>query len=217
METTLPQPFLISAMVKFVEHCEDWETKNIGHGLIVAFALNYAFLPTFLSWYPQSVTRFVIKLRSCLLALIYHKTLNIASKEVNLGLVTILMNIDMEKVLLAVKNMHEFWTMTVNGGIAWYILYTHLGVAFVPPLITILIAISLSSSIGKMIKPRQTDWVAAMEKRVTSIAYTTSCMKGVRMLGLTETVLNMVTRLRKTKVAVHSYIRKLLVRVQCSQ
>lgn len=31
------------------------------------------------------------------------------------------------------------------------------------------------------------------------------------MLGLTETVLNMLTRLRKAKVAVHSYVRKLLV------
>lgn len=62
-----------------------------------------------------------------------------------------------------------------------------------------------------MIEPRQTDWVAAMEKRVTSITYTTSCMKGIRMLGLTETVLNMLTRLRETEVASHSYVRKLLV------
>lgn len=90
--------------------------------------------------------------------------------------------------------------------------YTLTSVAFVSPLITILIAINLSSSISKMIKPRQTDWVAATEKRVTSISsYTTSCMKGIRMLGLTETVLNMLTRLRETEVVFHSYVRKLLV------
>ena len=85
--------------------------------------------------------------------------------------------------------------------------YTLTSVAFVSPLITILIAINLSSSINKMIKPRQTDWVAATEKRVTSITYTTSCMKGIRMLGLTETVLNMLTRFRETEAAFHSYVR----------
>lgn len=37
------------------------------------------------------------------------------------------MNVDIEKVLLAVKNMHEFWAMTISGGIALHILYTHLG------------------------------------------------------------------------------------------
>ena len=121
------------------------------------------------------------------------------------------MNVDIEKVLLAVKNMHEFWAMTVSGGVALYLLYIHLGVAFVSPLITILIAISLSSWIGKVINPRQIDGVAATEKRVTSIAYTTGCMKGIRMLGLAETVLNMLPRLRETEVAADSYVRKLLV------
>lgn len=74
------------------------------------------------------------------------------------------MNVDVEIILLAVKNMLEFWAMIVSGGIALHILYTHLKVAFVSPLIIILIAISLPSWIGKLIKPRQTDWVAATEK-----------------------------------------------------
>ena len=42
--TTLPQPFLISAMVKFVEHDEDQEAKNTSYGLIAAFALDHALL-----------------------------------------------------------------------------------------------------------------------------------------------------------------------------
>lgn len=211
MATTLAQPFLITAMIGFVQS-EDYEaTENTGYGLIAAFALNYSFLAIFSSWYTQSVARFSTKLRGCLISSIYYKTLQIASKDVNLGSATVLMNVDVEKVLDAVRYLHEFWAMIISASIASYILYTHLGASFVAPFITILVATAVSSYIGKLMKPRLTDWVVATEKRVTTIAYATGCIKGIRMLGLTETVLSMLTKLRELEVAAHRYVRKLKI------
>lgn len=112
----------------------------------MAFALKYAFLTIFLSWYTQSVVLSNVKLRSRLIALIYHKTPNITSKEVYLGPVVVLMNIDVEKILSAVKNMHKFRAIIISGSIALYIPYAHLGVSFVAPLITILVAIAFIMS-----------------------------------------------------------------------
>ncbi|KAF2817519.1 P-loop containing nucleoside triphosphate hydrolase protein [Mytilinidion resinicola] len=208
--TTLSQPYLISAMIKFIQSGPP-ESKNDGYGLIAAFALNYAFLAVFTSWHTQSVARFAVKLRGCLISLIYERTLDLDSKEVNLGSATVLMNVDVEKVLAAVRFMHEFWAQTISCGVALYILYTRLGAPFVSPLVTILIATAISSWVGKRMKARSSDWVAATERRVTSIAYATGAIKGIRMLGLSDTVLKSLTALREAEVERHRSVRKLSV------
>lgn len=91
MATTLSQPYLISAMIKFTQARDDATNRNNGYGLIAAFALNYTLLAISSSWCAQSVARFATKLRSCLITLIYEKTLHIASKDVDLDSATVLM------------------------------------------------------------------------------------------------------------------------------
>ena len=91
MATTLSQPYLISAMIKFTQARDNAANRNNGYGIIAAFALNYTLLAISSSWCAQSVARFATKLRSCLISLIYEKTLHIASKDVDLGSATVLM------------------------------------------------------------------------------------------------------------------------------
>ncbi|KAF2472940.1 putative ATP-binding cassette transporter [Lindgomyces ingoldianus] len=208
--TSLSQPFLITAMINFVQS-KDEPSVNVGYGLIGAFGLNYSLLAISSSWYAQSVARFSTKLRSCLISSLYEQTLRITSKDVNLGSATVLMNVDVEKILNGVKNMHEVWAMVISTGVALYILYTHLGVALIAPFLTTLVATGICTWIGKYMKARQMDWVATTQARVTSISYSIGCIKGVRMLGLTETVLRMLTGLREAEVAAHNFVRKLLV------
>lgn len=62
-----------------------------------------------------------------------------------------------------------------------------------------------------MIKSRRTDRVAAMDKQVTLIAHVTDYVKGIRMLGPTETVLSILTHLHKVGLAAHSCVRRLLI------
>ncbi|ORY18549.1 P-loop containing nucleoside triphosphate hydrolase protein [Clohesyomyces aquaticus] len=210
MATSLSQPYLITAMIKFIQS-RDKLDANVGYGLIGAFALNYTLLAISSSWYAQSVARFATKLRSCLIASIYEKTLGITSKDVNLGSATVLMNVDVEKVLMGVKYAHEFWAVTVSTGIALYILYTHLGAAFVAPFLSILFATGVCTWIGKCMKARQMSWVAATQTRVTSIAYSVGCIKGIRMLGLTDTVLRTLTQLRQAEVGKRRFVLRLLI------
>lgn len=60
-------------------------------------------------------------------------------------------------------------------------------------------------------KARQRVYAAATEQRVTAISYIVGNMKGVRMLGLTETVFQMLTNLRRGEVDASVHFRKLLV------
>jgi ATP-binding cassette subfamily C (CFTR/MRP) protein 1 len=87
----------------------------------------------------------------------------------------------------------------------------NLGVAFIAPFLTVLITTGLCTWIGKYMRSRQMDWVAATETRVTSVSYVVGCIKGVRMLGLSDSVLRMLTNLRELEVEAHKHIRKLLV------
>ena len=91
MATTLSQPYLITAVIKFLQDRENPNTKNVGYGLVGAYALNYSLLAISSSWCAQNTARFSTKLRSCLISLIYEKTLRITSKDVGLGSATVLM------------------------------------------------------------------------------------------------------------------------------
>ncbi|KAF2004654.1 P-loop containing nucleoside triphosphate hydrolase protein [Amniculicola lignicola CBS 123094] len=209
--TTISQPYLITAMIHFIQDRNNPDTKNIGFGLIGAFALNYSILAISSSWSNQGMARFVTKFRGCLITSIYEQTLQVTSKDVNLGSATVLMNVDVEKVMIGFQRIHEIWATVVSVSIALFILYSHLGGAFLAPLIATLVATGLCMWIGKLFKPRQLQWVAATQKRVTSITYVVGCMKGVRMLGLSETVLQMLTKLREAEVTASTQLRKLLV------
>ncbi|KAF2713348.1 P-loop containing nucleoside triphosphate hydrolase protein [Pleomassaria siparia CBS 279.74] len=213
MIATLSQPYLITAMINFIQRHNNPDTKNVGYGLICAYALNYSLLAISSSWCAQNVARFSTKLRSCLISLIYEKTLHVTSKDVNLGAATVLMqvNVDVEKVLNGTRYMNELWAAVISTAVALYILYRHLGVSFVAPFLTTLVVTCICMQIGSRMRTRQMDWAVTTQARVTSISYVVGCIKGVRMLGLSETVHGMLTTLRELEVAAHTHVRKLTV------
>lgn len=173
---------------------------STGYGLLGAFALNYIFLAIFSSWYTQSVARFKVKLRGGLISLIYERSLHVHLKDINVGSATVLMNVDVERIIGFSQHIHEFWALIASTGIAVYILYLQLGAAFVAPLVVVVGATIVSSALGNRVKPHQLAWMAATQKRVTSIAYAAGNMKGIRMLGLNETVLATLTGLREREM-----------------
>ncbi|KAL1599876.1 hypothetical protein SLS60_007681 [Paraconiothyrium brasiliense] len=211
LATTLSQPYLITAMIAFVQDRKHPDSLNKGYGLIAAFALNYALLAIAFGWSAQSMARFLTKLRACLISTLYEQTLHTNSKDVDLGTATVLMNVDVDKVLQGCKQMNEIWAAFVVTGVALYIMYTHLGATFVAPFITILISAAVTTWLGVAMKARQRVYAAATERRITAIAYVVGNMKGVRMLGLSETVFQMLTKLRHAEVDANLFVRKLII------
>jgi ATP-binding cassette subfamily C (CFTR/MRP) protein 1 len=78
-------------MIRYVEDRGKSSSDNIGYGLTAAFALNYTVQAIASTWCAQNVARFSTKLRSCMISLIYEKTLHTVSKDVDLGAATVLM------------------------------------------------------------------------------------------------------------------------------
>ncbi|KAI9691968.1 MAG: hypothetical protein M1820_009646 [Bogoriella megaspora] len=209
--TTVAQPFLISSMLNFIQGPHDETTRDKGYGLVAAFGINYTLLAVATSWYAQSVARMTTKLRGCLIDAIFHQTLIIDANDVDSGAGTMLMNVDVEKVIDGSKYTHDFWSAMITCAVAMYLLYTELGSPFVAPLITIIAGSAVGTWIGRSIKPRQLAWVAATQKRVNAIANATSYTKTIRLLGLVETVQSRLSDLREHEINSQIYIRKAIV------
>lgn len=209
LATTISQPYLITAMIDFVQDHEDPKSSNKGYGLIAAFALNYTLLAVSFGWSAQSMARFLTKLRGCLIAALYETTLDTSSKDVDLGTATVLMNVDVEKLLQGCKQINEIWAAFIVTGVALYIMYTHLGVAFVAPFLTIIVSTAVSTWMGAAMRTRQGLYAATTERRITAIAYVVANMKGVRMLGLSDTVHQVLTQLRQAEVKAKVYIQNI--------
>jgi len=114
-------------MIKYVQERDIPGSENKGYGLIAAFALNYTMLAIASSWCAQSMTRFLTKLRACLISALFDQTLHMTSSDVDLSAATVLMNVDVDKLLNGAKQINEIWAALVSTAISLYILYTHLG------------------------------------------------------------------------------------------
>ncbi|KAF1972843.1 P-loop containing nucleoside triphosphate hydrolase protein [Bimuria novae-zelandiae CBS 107.79] len=211
LATTLSQPYLITETIAFIENRQTADSVNKGYGLIAAFALNYTILAIASGWSAQNMARFLTKLRGCLISTLYEKTLNNSSKDMDLGNATVLMNVDVDKLIQGCKMMNEIWATFIVTGVAMYIMYTHLGAAFFAPFLTILVCAAVSTVIGAAMKVRQRVYAAATERRITALSYIVGNMKGVRMLGLSETVHRLLTSLRHEEVDASTYFRRLIV------
>ncbi|KAF1809448.1 P-loop containing nucleoside triphosphate hydrolase protein [Eremomyces bilateralis CBS 781.70] len=207
---TISQTFLIPAITKYVQTPDSETTRNTGYGLLAAFSLDYMFLAIFSAWHLQALARFKAKIRGGLISLLYGKTLEISPKDVNMGSATILMNVDVEKVVEGLPRFHEFWSAAVQSGIASYILYHQLGIAFLGALVSIFSAAFICSILGSRIRPRQLNYVGMTEKRVKSVSDMVASVKGIRMLGLTSVFENRLTDLRETEVKKSNYSFHLL-------
>lgn len=74
-------------------------------------------------------------------------------------------------------------------------------------------AVSLLGSIVAMnfIMSRQAMWLEAIEKRISATSAMLSSMKGVKMCGLKDTLLNSLQQLRVDELRISKKFRKLII------
>lgn len=71
--------------------------------------------------------------RAGLVSMIYDKTMLLKAKDLKDAKAVTLMGTDMERILNAIKNMHETWASIIQAGIAIWLLERQVHVACVVP------------------------------------------------------------------------------------
>jgi ATP-binding cassette subfamily C (CFTR/MRP) protein 1 len=199
--TTLAQPFLITAAVRFISDKDGGENPTIGYILVLAFFFNYFGMAIMNTWYNQSLARCSTKIRGILIPFIYNRAIVHFCREEDAGAsVSVLMTVDVQKVALSVMVLHEIWAVFLGFIVASYMLYTQLGLAFIPPICVSILAILVCSFVAMPLKTRQLAMSNATEKRVHEISSVSASMKNIRMLSLPGAVFESLTMLRREEI-----------------
>ncbi|KAL3291015.1 P-loop containing nucleoside triphosphate hydrolase protein [Colletotrichum asianum] len=185
LTTMLIQPMLISTMLGHIQNPD--RGSDIGdYTILGVFALNSLCSAVFNAWYNHSITRFTVRLRSVMISALYDKVLRAKGQGSDNGSATVLMNVDLEKVLEGMKWLHEIWAIPIGVSVCSYILHRNLGAAFVLPLIIVGLATVIAWDIGDPMRSRNLEWVTKTEKRVTTMSKIAASAREIRLLGLTE-------------------------------
>lgn len=202
------QPFLLSRTVHFAS--DPSEPDSIGWGLTAAFGLVFTGLAVANGSYYHMIYRFVTSVRGILVSMIYAKTVDLSITALDESAAITLMASDTETICLAFTNIHETWAVPIELGIALWLLERQLGLAFLAPAGVAFFSTAIILWMSKYIGNSQKVWIQGIQTRVGVTASMIGSMKGVKMLGFTSIISNIIQELRITELKLSRLFRQLL-------
>lgn len=167
-------------------------------------------------------------MRGGLVTLIYSKMTELQLVNVSESAAMTLMGTDVQRIA---ETFHyviaDAVPAVIQLGIAAYLLYVQLGVAFIAPIIitiskacscnissTILmltchlVATALSVLLADQVAKRQKAWLESTQRRINFTSEILGSMKNVKMLGLTSQMSHNIQQLREDEIAVSKRYRR---------
>jgi ATP-binding cassette, subfamily C (CFTR/MRP), member 1 len=132
------QPLLIHRAVSLLDEPDSQEKSNVGRALIGATSLIYVGIAVTTGAFRHNVYRLITMVRSAIVGLIYRNTLSLDTKTANDSAALTLMSTDLESIASGIEVFDSLWAEPIEIGVAIYLLYDQIGVAFVAPIVTAL-------------------------------------------------------------------------------
>ncbi|PQE32692.1 ABC multidrug transporter protein [Rutstroemia sp. NJR-2017a WRK4] len=232
------QPLLINRFTTYLQEPITEKSRNQGYGLVGAYGLVYLGITVRNFTNPKSFElnaysgtavyyrltyRSLIMIRGVLVSAIYLKTTQIGAGELENSAAVTLMSADTERIMFALRQMHEVWGNLIEVGLATWLLYTQVGFASFAPLV-IAAGTLTSMKTPACLTGQYSLWfclnMAQFESKYpttrmdgcntrasgsthiesATTAATFSAIKGVKMLGLTEKLFKTIHTLRLTEL-----------------
>ncbi|KAJ6013292.1 ABC transporter FUM19 [Penicillium herquei] len=208
---TFCQSFLITQAVSYFEQSASSDSVNIGHALVGAYALVYLGYALSTAIYWRQTFRFVTMIRGGLISILQQKTTQVKAIDLQDRAALTLMGTDVERIVTGFRSIHELWASPIEVGIAIWLLARQVGVASVVPAVLAMLCLLATTRISTLSKSSQKRWIERVETRLELTTIMLSNMKAVKMLGLSETLRNLVDSLRKVELQTSRKFRKLLI------
>ncbi|GKT92939.1 LOW QUALITY PROTEIN: ABC multidrug transporter [Colletotrichum tofieldiae] len=161
---------------------EPSEDVNYGYGLIGAYGLVYLGISVSSSFYWHSAFRSLAMLRGVLVAAIYSKTTELRVAPGDDSAAVTLMSTDasgshwifvfmltdeqVEAIIRAWRELHEFWANIIQIALATWLLSTHIGYAASGPIIVSVVALIATLFFAPAAQKHQIVWVEKVQKRI---------------------------------------------------
>ncbi|KAK5991839.1 ABC multidrug transporter B [Cladobotryum mycophilum] len=206
---TFVQPFLINSLIAYISN-KDSPTDH-GKGIIGAYALVYLGMAVSTATYWYHTSRFLIRIRGGLIAIIYQQT--VRARAVDLGEINglTLMGTDVERIVAGFKSIHEIWASLFDICIAVYLLEKQMFVACLIPVAIVLVFVLVTFQLSAWSKATQKIWIEMVEQRLGITTSMLASMRAVKMLGLSQKIFDLITNFRHAEINGSKKFRKLLV------
>lgn len=208
---TFSQPFLINSILKWLETAIDANSADNGYGLIGATALIYTGIAISTGWYWHRHQRALAMVRGMLISAIFKKTTELSITALDNSAAVTLMSTDIERIQGGCRDLHEIWANVIEAGLASWLLKRELGLAFLAPIIVVILCVMLSFILGKVTGKRNRAWMKKTQKRVGFTANIISNMTSLKMSGLTKQMGDLAQGLRIEELRSASRLRLLMV------
>ena len=208
---TFSQPFLINSVLKWLETPMSASSANYGYGLIVATAFIYTGIAISTGWYWHCNQRALTMVRGMLVPAIFERTTQLSLTALDDSAAVTLMSTDIEGIQNGCRSLHEVWANTMEAGLASWLLERELGLAFLPPIVVVILCVVASALLGKITGKRQAWWMKKIQKRVGVTAHIVLNMTSLKMSGLTNQMGSLVQGLRIEELRSASRFRLLVV------
>ncbi|OHE95683.1 hypothetical protein CORC01_08967 [Colletotrichum orchidophilum] len=191
---TICQPLVLNRFLDFLQNPS--ETADYGYGLIGAYGLIYLGISISSSFYWHAAFRSLTMLRGVLVAAIYTKTTELRVAPGDDSAAVTLMSTDVEAIIRAWREVHEFWANTIQIALATWILSTHLGYAASGPIIVSAFALGATVLLAPAAQKYQVIWVGKVQKRIGITSAMIGHIKSIKMSGLTQKLSQTLADLR---------------------
>ncbi|KAK7418553.1 hypothetical protein QQX98_003898 [Neonectria punicea] len=195
---TICQPLVLNRFLVFLD--DSSQPATIGHGLIAAYGLVYFGIAITQALYWHRNGRSVTMVRGILVSAIFSKATEMSVTATDDSAAVTLMSSDVEVIVRAIREIHEFWANTIQIAIATWLLSIQIGYAASGPIIVSFVALLGTVGVAPLAKKYQIAWLGKTQKRVGITSAMIGHIKSIKMSGLSQMLSNTIANLRVEEI-----------------
>ena len=206
-------PFLLERTLKYLTTNNYANRPSVGNGLIAAYILVYVGYGITNALHQHRIYRSISKLRGSLIGVIYKNTLKMSSSALSESEAVTLMNADVERITVGLRQCQELWASLYEIALALFLLHKQISWAALTPLGVILICTGAAIGASPKLASSQKTWLDKIGARVDATASMLGSMKAVEMTGLTPDLGKKIHGLRESEISTARTFRAMLVKI----
>ncbi|KAH7483159.1 ABC transporter [Fusarium oxysporum f. sp. matthiolae] len=195
---TICQPLILNRLLVFLDDTS--QPINIGYGIIAAYGLVYSGIALSQALYWHRNARSVTLLRGVLVSAVFSKATDLSITTTDDSAAVTLMSSDVDVIVRAVREIHEFWANIIQLAIATWLLSTHVGYAAVGPIIVSLVALIATVLVSPLARKYQMSWLDKTQKRVGITSAMIGHIKSIKCSGLAQNLSDTILNLRADEI-----------------
>ncbi|WZH41295.1 P-loop containing nucleoside triphosphate hydrolase protein [Fusarium acuminatum] len=195
---TICQPLILNRLLVFLDDAS--QSIQIGYGLIAAYGLVYSGIALSQALYWHRNARSVTLLRGVLVSAVFSKATELSITATDDSAAVTLMSSDVDVIVRAVREVHEFWANIIQLAIATWLLSTHIGYAASGPIIVSLVALIATVIVSPLARKYQIAWLGKTQKRVGITSAMIGHIKSIKCSGLTQNLSDTIVGLRADEI-----------------